>query len=100
MHAVPDHARAVVLRMAREQDRARHAFAELTDCRFLELDLGATERDAAYAGVRVGCHWRFSLATGQQRDRGGNAGCKCAAAKLTSVHVRLPFLLVFQATEA
>ena len=43
VHAVPDHAGAVVLRMARQQQLAGQAVAEFGDRRLLELDRSAVE---------------------------------------------------------
>ena len=59
VHAVPDFAGAIVVRMTGKHDRAGHRIAELLERRSFELDLGAVERDAANAGT--GSRWRRAV---------------------------------------
>ena len=64
MHAVPYGARAVIVRVARQQDRPGHRLAKLLYCRFFKFDLGAVERYRRETGVCVGGDRSFALAAG------------------------------------
>ncbi|HET7925056.1 MAG TPA: hypothetical protein VFL30_09160, partial [Rhodanobacteraceae bacterium] len=78
VHAVPDLARGIVLRVAGQENGARQAFAELPDGGSLELDLGAVERYRSDAGFCLGSLGRLSVTT---RKSGADTERHCRTAK-------------------
>jgi hypothetical protein len=61
VHAVPDLPRGIVLRVARKDDGAGQALAELSDGSSLELYLGSVERYGLQAGLGLGGFGRLSV---------------------------------------
>jgi hypothetical protein len=92
VHAVPDLACGIVLRMPRQHDRPRQALAELSDGGAVELDLGSVERERSNAGIGLGCYGCWSVAPGKGR---AYADCNCGTAKLTSIHDGTPRAWLF-----
>ncbi len=80
--------------MTGQQHRPGHAFAELLDGGFLELDLGTVKRNAT--DTRIGLRGYRSLLAAARQNRNGSShtGSDCRAAKFTSIHGLSPFYLV------
>ncbi len=91
VHAVPDHARRVVLRVSGEHYGPRQRVAELPDGRLAEFDVRAVQRYGGNTGIGLGGDGRF-LAAGGQKCR-GDAGRDRGPAELTSVHYFSPIFL-------
>ncbi len=87
VHAVPELAGAVVLRVSGQDHGPCQRVAKLFDNGFLEFYLDAVERNAANAGVGRRCDGRLPFTARQQWNRSRHAGRHCRTTELTSVHI-------------